>query len=201
LKPQLNQHYHLLVTENKKRLKFLFSFTFLVIINALSYGQVAFTAIPLDSELVARDLKTNLGSIHIQGKVNNLNTPFDSIALRIYRDNTLIRSMYEGLTYTGNMASFDFLCQIPAELNEYKISVYGIKQSVPTPIRSVNALLAGDVYMIEGQSNAFAMMRDGESANDNRSEFIRVFGNSDSNTIGYIFSVRVWKMYIFFGPG
>ncbi|HTA82927.1 MAG TPA: sialate O-acetylesterase [Bacteroidia bacterium] len=193
MKPQLNQHYHLLVTENKKRLKFLFSFTFLVIINALSYGQVAFTAIPLDSELVARDLKTNLGSIHIQGKVNNLNTPFDSIALRIYRDNTLIRSMYEGLTYTGNMASFDFLCQIPAELNEYKISVYGIKQSVPTPVRSVNALLAGDVYMIEGQSNAFAMMRDGESANENRSEFIRVFGNSDSNTNGLLKNLK-WFM-------
>ena len=166
---------------------------FLVLVNLHSFAQVTFIFIPKDSALLARDLKTNMGTINIRGKVNSTGTPFDSIGLAVYRGNKLVKTIYKGLSYTGNTAFFELTYQIPAELMEYKVTVYGIIRSVKTSVITVNGLVAGDVYMIEGQSNAFSMMRDGGSSNNNKSEFIRVFGNSDSNTSGLLKNLKWFR--------
>ncbi len=149
-------------------------------------GQITFSAIPMDSALIARDLKTNLGTVNIQGKVNNTKTPYDSVCLKIYRSSIEKDSLYQPLTYSSGTAPFSFTYQVPAELNEYTLKIYGIKNAVQTLDTVINAILAGDVFIIEGQSNAFGLERDGGSANGNKSEFIRSFANSDSNTVGFL---------------
>jgi hypothetical protein len=155
----------------------------------LSYyvnGQISFTAIPMDSSLIARDLKSNLGTILIQGKVNNTSTAYDSLCLKTYRNSVLKDSVYQDLSYSSGLAPFNLSYQIPAELDEYAIKIYGVKNKVQTLDTIINGIVAGDVYIIEGQSNAFALMRDGGSANGNKSEFIRSFASSDSNTAGFL---------------
>ncbi|HTA82674.1 MAG TPA: sialate O-acetylesterase [Bacteroidia bacterium] len=171
-------------------LKVVISLTLGILLSMFASGQVTFASLPLDSALVARDVQTNLGTINIRGEVNNEKTPFDSISLKLYRGTQLVKKISEKLIFKQNIASFDMVCQIPAELMEYNISLYGTIRSNQMHIITIHALVAGDVYMIEGQSNAFAMMRDGGSANNNRSEFIRVFGNSDSNTAGFLKNLR-----------
>src|SRR5690242_18493502 len=96
----------------------------LVLISSLLYGQVTFTAIPMDSALVARDTNTNLGSLIFNGEVNKSNTPYDSVCLKIYRAGILKDSVYQTLFYVGNFAPFGLSYQIPAELQEYKVEVY-----------------------------------------------------------------------------
>lgn len=148
---------------------------------SLVHGQITFSTIPMDSQLVARDLKTNLGTVTINGQVN-ISTPYDTVYIRVLRNNVPKDSIYQPLTYTGNTAPFSFTYSFPAELKEYTIQVYGISAFVKTLDTTIYGLVAGDVYIIYGQSNALAIMRDGNSANGNKSEFIRVFANSDSNT-------------------
>ena len=135
----------------------------------------------MDSGLIVRDLKTDLGTILVEGNVNRAKTPYTSLRLKIYRDSVLICTLRQNLVYKGTSAPFCFSYSIPAGLHEYTISLYGKKKSVITLDTSINGIVAGDVFIIEGQSNAFATMRDKESANANKSEFIRVFGNPDPN--------------------
>jgi len=135
----------------------------LAFISSFSYGQVTFRIIPMDSELVARNLITNSGTINVAGWVNKIRTPYDSICLKIYRNNILIDILYQGLNYSRNYAPFNFTYQIPAELKEYKLSVFCIKKATQTLDTTINGIVAGDVYIIEGQSNALAAMRDREA--------------------------------------
>lgn len=155
-------------------------------ISSVSFGQVSFSVIPMDSELVARNLSTNLGTVLVQGAVNNTSTPYDSLCLKVYRNSVLKDSVYQALIYSSGLASFNLSYQIPAELDEYTFKIYGVKNKAQTLDTTINGVIAGDVYIIEGQSNAFGLMRDGGSANGNKSEFIRSFANSDSNTAGFL---------------
>src|ERR1700722_1316276 len=159
---------------------------FLIFLCSLACGQIRYTSIPLDSALIARDVHTNMGTIMVQGQVNSNGTPYDSVCLKLYRNSIIVDSIYKSLNYSGNSAPFSFSSKILSELAEYTIKVYGIKNKAQTFDTAINGLIAGDVYIIEGQSNAFALMRDGGSANSNKSEFIRSFASSDSNVAGFL---------------
>ncbi len=176
-----------------KKLKLLFHFSLFIFSSSFCSGQITYTQIPLDSALVARDLHTNLGTLTVAGFADTITTRYDSVCLKIYRDSILIDSLYQPLTYTRDTALFSFSFQIPAELHEYMVSVYGIDSGAQTIDTTINALLAGDVYVIDGQSNALAEMRDSGSANMNKSEFIRVFGNSDSATAGLMANLKWFR--------
>ncbi|HTB31418.1 MAG TPA: hypothetical protein VK808_05285, partial [Bacteroidia bacterium] len=115
-----------------------------------AYSQITFTQIPMDSELVARNLNTNLGTFNIQGLVDSVNAPYDSVCLKIFRGSVIVDSIYQDLYYFADSAPFNFSFQIPAELQEYKVALYGIKNRLETLDTTINALLAGDVYVIDG---------------------------------------------------
>jgi Carbohydrate esterase, sialic acid-specific acetylesterase/Secretion system C-terminal sorting domain len=140
----------------------LLSSIFCMLSCSFAFGQITFTAIPMDSELVARDLNTGLGTYTISGMVNSVHTPYDTIGIKIYRDSKLVDSMYRGLYYKHDSALFNFSFHIRAELHEYSLLVYGIKNKLQILDTTINALVAGDVFIIEGQSNAFAMRRDAQ---------------------------------------
>jgi len=169
---------------------FLFSF-FLFISASHITGQVIYNSLPMDSELVARDLKTNMGTITIAGEVLKTKTTPDSIAVKLFRDSKLIETQYRDLHYSGDTASFNFALQIPAELHEYSVSVYLISHRAEWQDTTIKAIVAGDVYLIEGQSNALATMRDSGSANGNKSEFIRTFALPDTSVQGLMHHL-VW---------
>ena len=176
-----------------KILKLLLCSSLFILNYSLAFGQVRFTSIPMDSELVARDLHTNLGTFKIQGSVDSANTPYDSIGIKIYRNSVPVDSLYQKLLYSHGIAPFNFTFQIPAELDEYTVYVSGFKNVIQIPDTTINALLAGDVFVIDGQSNALAQQRDGENADTNKSEFIRVFGNSDSSTAGLMANLKWFR--------
>ncbi len=165
----------------------------MISISSVAYGQITFTDIPKDSELVARNIKTNLGTIIVNGEVNKTKTSYNELCLKIYRDKVLIDSLNEQLNYSPTIAPFDFSYQIPAELKEYQISLYGIANGIQKLDTTINAIVAGDVYVIEGQSNAFASMRDKESSAKNKSEFIRTFGSADSSVAGLLHNLKWYR--------
>jgi hypothetical protein len=175
-------------TSLKKTIFALFS-----LFSIAGYGQITYSSIPMDSALVARNLSNNKGTLNIVGQVNSAATLYDSICLKVYRNYLPFDSVYKPLAYSSNAAPSSFSYQIQAELKEYAIKIYGIKNGVQTLDTAIRGLVAGDVFVIEGQSNAFAFSHDNTTANYNKSEYIRVFGNSDSSTAGLLANLK-WFM-------
>ena len=144
-------------------------------ISLLTFGQINYTTIPLDLALVARDKITNLGNVKIEGNVDQ-SSGYDSIKVDIYRNEVLLNSVDNELTYIDSKAPFIINISIQAELANYSFKIYGYNsyRNIYELNKTVSNIVAGDTYIIQGQSNAVASMRIG-SANSNKSDFIRVY--------------------------
>lgn len=80
--------------------------------------------------------------------------------------------------------------EIPVALAETDVSVWAITESGRELVRRIPGLLAGDAYLVQGQSNAVARQY-GESAYAKQSPFMRTFGSSTPMP-GTSVSSRVW---------
>lgn len=159
-------------------MKYILS-TLLIHFCLLSFGQITFTKIPIDLQLVARDLATNKGTVKIEGSYSNQSITYNKIRVDIYRNNIFqISNWTTDLIYNNSNAPFAFNILIAAELAQYTFKIYGYKNISfsSTLLKTVNNVVAGDVYIIQGQSNAEAYSRNG-SANSNKSDYIRVYAN------------------------
>ncbi|RIA09308.1 putative secreted protein (Por secretion system target) [Flavobacteriaceae bacterium MAR_2010_72] len=146
-----------------------------------SFGQVTFTDIPQNKQLVARDLNTNLGTLNISGTVDNTGVNYDAIEVIVSKGGLFPVATSENLSFSGNTAPFNIDVTINAELTNYTITVNGMTAGSPTQITQVTEVVAGDVFMVQGQSNAEANSRDGTTSNANNSNFIRVYASGTEN--------------------
>ncbi len=132
------------------------------------YGQInTLTDFPENLQLYARDISSNKAIIPIAGQVNTIG---DSVSVVILREGQPYSQ--QGIKTTS--LNFELNPQIDAELAEYKVQLYVTASGVTTLYQTAENVVAGDVYIISGQSNAQAIRRV-ESAAENNSEFIRVF--------------------------
>lgn len=146
---------------------------------------------PLDNQLYPRNLSTNKGSVKVSGKVAQT-TNYRQMRLYVYRDGNWINSYTVNLTYSNGVASYNFTVQIPAERNNYRFSLYGATRWSENHLRTANNVVAGDAYIIQGQSNAVANMRGSGYTENNADDptnapfrnFVRVYGNG-SATMSY----------------
>ncbi|MEM7390923.1 MAG: sialate O-acetylesterase, partial [Verrucomicrobiota bacterium] len=76
-------------------------------------------------------------------------------------------------------ATFNLSRTILAQPAGYDFEVCLVQGTVTTVVRTINNVVAGDVYLINGQSNAEARMFGG-SANGNQHPFVRSFGVRDA---------------------
>lgn len=152
-------------------------------ISLLTFGQINYTTVPIDLQLVARDKITNLGSVKIEGNVDQ-SSGYSSIKVEVYRNEVLLNVVDNELTYIDSKAPFEFNVSIQAELANYSFKIYGYKSSeaIYELNKTISNIVAGDVYIIQGQSNAVATIRSG-SANTNKSDFIRVYASGTSDPI------------------
>jgi hypothetical protein len=144
-------------------------------ISLLTFGQVNYTTVPIDLQLVARDKITNLGNVKIEGNVDQ-SSGYGSIKVEVYRNEVLLNTVDNELNYIDSKAPFAFNMTIQAELANYSFKIYRYNSSnnIYELDRTVSNIVAGDAYIIQGQSNAVASSRSG-SANSNKSDFIRVY--------------------------
>ncbi len=166
--------------EKNKQMKNILT-TLLLLICLTSFGQVTFTNAPQNKQLVARNLNTNLGTVNISGTVNNSGVNYDAIEVVVIKGGIFEDSrVNESLSFSGNMAPFNIDVTINAELTNYTITVNGLTGANATQIMQATEVVAGDVFIVQGQSNAEANSRNG-SANANQSNFIRVYASGTEN--------------------
>lgn len=124
---------------------------------------------PEDEQLYPRQIHNNLGLIAVRGLVLE-SASFTSVRVKLYREGIFQESFSQIIANTRN---FQFEIPILAELANYRLELYGVDaQNTETSIASAQNLVAGDVYIINGQSNAQA--RVAPYPTDNR-PFARTF--------------------------
>jgi hypothetical protein len=129
---------------------------------------ILFTQAPRNLELFARDGQdaarvTFAGAVTAPGH--------DSVRLEIDRDGAPFTIVRAGLSYEGGRAPFQLSGRIHAELAEYAARFY-LDDSLAS---ARDSLVCGDVFLIDGQSNAQAQ---GQGTATQRSEWFRSFGTS-----------------------
>ncbi len=115
---------------------------------------------------------------------------YDTAILRVYREGVVEQTLTQTLSYSGRRAKFSFAPQITAEMANYDIELSLKAGTNEQYVRREREIVAGDVFLINGQSNALAWLIDG-SANDNVSPFVRTFGALDPTGAATVAN-RLW---------
>jgi hypothetical protein len=164
---------------------------------------------PMDGQFYARDDK-NEGALYYNG---TLSTPDDSVFLKLYADNKLVRtesqrparsgagvtapsSVVGGQGYTPAAGTYAFTMKLKSGLIKYKVE-FGTKAGGQEKVlQTVDNIVCGDAYIIDGQSNALATDT-GEQSPPDTSEWIRSYGRPEGNAKevppGNLWCYPVWK--------
>lgn len=135
---------------------------------------------PKNKQFFPRNTATNQAPVTISGTVNSAGADYTAIRVKAYRNNLLIATTNQNLQYNNGRANFSFSNFIKAELAVYKVEVYGVTQSQEVLISSASNLVAGDAFLIQGQSNAEASLYRG-STEALQSNYIRSYGTGNEN--------------------
>ncbi len=143
----------------------------LVIASLVSAQTVMWQTAPKKYQLFPRDLATNKATIPFSGWVG-ANT-YDSIGITILRNgHATTKRIGQKLTKTANQY-FSVNMTIPAECAEYsfKVELRGARKKW-VAVTQFDSILAGDVYLIAGQSNAVI----GNNSVTWKNQYCRTFG-------------------------
>ncbi len=103
---------------------------------------------PVDSQLYSRDDK-NLCTIYYKG---SLTTAPDSVYLKVYSGTAL----YQRLSQKLVGGAYSFAPTIAPRLVDYRFEFGSKTGGIETLLNTVNSVVCGDAYLIDGQSNAEA---------------------------------------------
>ncbi len=144
------------------------------------FNAVVFSNLPQDAQLFPRNTQ-NKGTIPIAGVVEQ--TGWSYISTVIKREGVQYSYTRALLDYTKNSTTGTFNVSnvtIKAEASEYSCAIYLCKGQDSVLIVTKEHLVAGDFYIINGQSNAYAF-DNGQATYYYDNKYIRTFGlNSGS---------------------
>jgi autotransporter-associated beta strand protein len=142
---------------------------------------VTFTQFPKPLQLYPRNLTNGFADVLVAGSVTS--TGCTQIAVTVLRNGIAHTNFNQALTYSSGTAPFAITTPILAELASYTFEVRVTRNGTDYLVASASDVVAGDVFLINGQSNAEARMFSG-SANGNQHPYLRSFGTpSDSGAV------------------
>ncbi len=131
-----------------------------------SIGSFVFSNLPQDYQLYPRNVN-NLAPISISAKTSATN----SLGLFIYRN----KQIKEIIKPNANAGLYTFNFSIPAELAEYDFAFYTYSGKDSTLLVQKSNIVAGDIFIVTGQSNAKLGPMDKKVY---QGEFFRTFGKN-----------------------
>lgn len=153
---------------------FLLSGPALAIAPAVPAQQVVLQAFPKDGQLYARKAN-DFATVTVAGTV--VEAGWDEAVLRVATRNAVIEEQFLPLSYAAFGAAFSTTTEIRSGLRDYTftLSLRGGGQELP--VTEAQSVVAGDVFLIAGQSNAVALDYWNEKrANRSQSWWVRSFG-------------------------
>ena len=141
---------------------------------------IEFIESPVEGQLYPRNA-SNMADVSVSGLVHQAG--WLNILLLVEREGSPFAVRIEPLTYSGGSASFDITVPIHAELKGYSFHVWLTTTTQRQWIGRVKDVVAGDVFLIQGQSNAVAADGFNEGlANQEQSRWVRSFGTASLNS-------------------
>lgn len=132
---------------------------------------------PLPSAVLPRDLDTDEGTASFHGTVAS--NGYTAVLAEVLVGDTVATMVSVPLCGVAPV-EFDIDVPIPAELVAHDVRLSLVGGDAPQPIFTVTDLVAGDLYVIQGQSNAVAAAQNGD-ANENQNPFVRSFGSNTAD--------------------
>ena len=115
----------------------------------------------------------------------NLDSNYSEVYVELYKNNSLIETYNQELSFSSDQASFEINIEINSELSKYSVKTYAINNAESTMIKEAEDIVCGDVFIVQGQSNAEAPSYNGSSSGY-ESDFIRVYANGNSSSSSVI---------------
>ena len=150
----------------------------LVILVRPRTSDLSFTALPKNRQLYPRNLATNSAAVLVAG--TEAFGGYDAAVLKVFRNGFLNTTINKSLLYENGVADFSFTPTIAAELASYDFEVLLRQGDNEKTVERIRDVVAGDAFIVYGQSNAEAMRYDDSerSANEYASPWIRTFGQN-----------------------
>jgi|GEM_PF-2449966 len=134
-----------------------------IFINLTAFANVDLIKFPKTRQLYPRDLVTNKAVIPIQGFLFSTGD-YDQLQVRVLREGALFSEQSSNVNFgSSSFMIFNYSVSIDAELANYTIQLVGKKNGVETVEASAEQVVAGDAYLINGQSNAQAFLSPDDS--------------------------------------
>ncbi len=118
----------------------------------LAQAGVTILHFPKNMQLLPRNLETNKGIYIITGDLHRSST-ISTLRLLIQRGDSIFFEKIVPINYNQDTYHFEFPIAIKAELIDYQISLYGKKDNNYILMRRAEKVVAGDVILVNGQSN------------------------------------------------
>ena len=158
-------------------MRFLNSIWILGLLTPFLPAQVDIEEGPILGRLYSRDLATNQAVVPISGKVVVPNC--SRIHLVVNRDGSLWSSDVANLDYSSGDPPFVFKPTIEAGLHNYSFELLLESGGQTQQVIYVDYIVCGDVFLINGQSNAVASDYHGEGlGNQSQTSWVRSYGSS-----------------------
>ncbi|MFD9316072.1 sialate O-acetylesterase, partial [Streptomyces goshikiensis] len=161
-------------------------------------GTIQLNEAPRDHQLFPRDRVSGKAVVPIIGSVSRLGTT--AVRLDVLRDGIQVSS--SSVPVSGAGSTFSFAPEIVASLNSYAFRLYSVAGSTATLQAAWTDIVAGDVFIVNGQSNAAARKQfpsnpdnpgdTSNSSNGDRSPWVRTFGSSTSDPTASV-QDDVWR--------
>ncbi len=118
---------------------------------------LTFTKFPFDWQLFQRDLPANFATVDVAGVVKQ-SSGYSKLEARLFNEDSSVAVLPKTLVFAAGKANFNFSINIPAACNNHRLEIYGFKTSNGHWVleKKAEKLLAGDIFIINGQSNAQA---------------------------------------------
>lgn len=142
-----------------------------------------FTAFPQDYQLYPQD-NLGFGTVQIVGIDSTTGIQYDSIRVDFLRNDTLITSTFQALSYNSGVASVNQSIPIPAMLAEFSYRLYGVESGISYPEAEACAVVAGDAFVVTGTLGGFYETLD-SSLIDHANPFVRSYGRKFQNDTVY----------------
>jgi len=159
-----------------------------------TFAQVTFSNKPKNLELIPRNLSNNKGLVNFYGFI--LNSQYSKLRIITYQNKTIIEDSSKTYSLGSNSIPFSYSKSIDAGKYVYDFDL--IFYGADTFKYQVKNIVCGDVFIIQGQSNAVANTYNGLANTLYRDSFIRSYGTS-SNSAGVCANDTNW--YIADGDG
>ena len=136
--------------------------------------ELTLEGLPAASAFIPRDIELNQGAVTISGTVSS--PGYHSVQVVVSRGDGIEGTYSTRLCSLASPDIFEVTAQVPAELASHTLEIYLASSLGEASVATVEDVVAGDVYLVQGQSNAVARQFVGD-ANINQGPFLRSFGS------------------------